>query len=86
MLGGHFQQKSLRLFQPDTSIQASFIAWYNFDRKHEALTGNTPAIASDSRDHVLRTIRELIERAWKYGEFVVKASWSVSDAKFALHG
>jgi hypothetical protein len=43
-------------------MQASFIAWYNFGRKHEALKGNTPAMASNLTDHVW-TIKELIEKA-----------------------
>jgi hypothetical protein len=38
------------------------VPWYNFGRKHEALKGNTPAMASGLSDHVW-TIRELIERA-----------------------
>ena len=43
-------------------MQALFVAWYNFARKHEALKGNTPAMASKLTDHVW-TIKELIERA-----------------------
>jgi transposase-like protein/IS1 family transposase len=45
-----------------TAMQALFVAWYNFARKHEALKGQTPAMASKLTDHVW-TIRELIERA-----------------------
>jgi hypothetical protein len=33
-------------------MQALFIAWYNFGRKHEALKGNTPAMTSKLTDHV----------------------------------
>jgi hypothetical protein len=43
-------------------MQAPFNAWYNFGRKHEALKGKTPAMASKLTDHVW-TIKELIERA-----------------------
>jgi hypothetical protein len=43
-------------------MQALFVAWYNLCRKHEALKGNTPAMASGLSDHVW-TIKELIERA-----------------------
>jgi transposase-like protein/IS1 family transposase len=45
-----------------TAMQALFVAWYNLCRKHEALKGNTPAMASNLTDHVW-TIKELIERA-----------------------
>jgi hypothetical protein len=38
------------------------VAWYNFARKHETLKGNTPAMASESSDHVW-TIKEWIEKA-----------------------
>jgi IS1 family transposase len=51
--------KSLR---HHTAMQALFVAWYNFARKHEALKGNTPAMASGLSDHVW-TIKELLERA-----------------------
>jgi transposase InsO family protein len=44
------------------AMQALFIAWYNFGHKHEALKGNTPAMASGLNDHVW-TIKELVERA-----------------------
>ena len=43
------------------AVQALFVAWYNFGRKHEALKGKTPAMASNLADHVW-TIKELIER------------------------
>jgi transposase-like protein/IS1 family transposase len=45
-----------------TAMQSLFVAWYNFARKHEALKGQTPAMASKLTDHVW-TIKELIERA-----------------------
>jgi hypothetical protein len=45
-----------------TAMQALFVAWYNFARKHETLKGKTPAMANKLTDHVW-TIRELIEKA-----------------------
>jgi hypothetical protein len=51
--------KSLRHHK---DMQALFVAWYNFGRKHEALKGKTPAMASKLTDHVW-TIKELIEKA-----------------------
>jgi transposase-like protein/IS1 family transposase len=57
LTNGH--SKSLR---HHTAMQALFIAWYNFGRKHETLHGNTPAMASGLSDHVW-TIKELIEGA-----------------------
>jgi hypothetical protein len=51
--------KSLR---HHTAMQALFVAWYNFARKHEAMKGATPAMASGLSDHVW-TIKELIEKA-----------------------
>jgi len=44
------------------AMQALFIAWYNFSRKHEALKGKTPAMASGIAEKPW-TIQELIERA-----------------------
>jgi transposase InsO family protein len=44
------------------AMQALFVAWYNFARKHEALKGQTLAMASGLSDHVW-TIKQLIERA-----------------------
>ena len=44
------------------AMQALFVAWYNFARKHETLRGKAPAMASGLSDHVW-TIKELIERA-----------------------
>jgi hypothetical protein len=41
LTNGH--SKSLR---HHTVMQALFVAWYNFARRHEALKGNTPAMAS----------------------------------------
>jgi hypothetical protein len=43
-------------------MQALFVAWYNIAWKHEALNGQTPAMASGLTDHVW-TIRELLENA-----------------------
>jgi hypothetical protein len=45
-----------------TAMQAIFVAWYNFARKHETLKGATPAMASGLADKAW-TIKELIERA-----------------------
>jgi transposase InsO family protein len=50
--------KSLR---HHTTMQALFVAWYNFARKHETRKGQTPAMASGLSDHIWTT-RELIER------------------------
>jgi hypothetical protein len=44
------------------AMQAIFVAFYNFCRKHETLKGATPAMASKLADSVW-TIRELLERA-----------------------
>jgi len=57
LTNGH--SKSLR---HHTAMQALFVAWHNFARKHEALKGQTPAMASNLTDHVW-TIKELIEKA-----------------------
>jgi hypothetical protein len=40
-------------------MQAIFVAFYNFGRKHATLKGKTPAMASGLTDKVW-TIRELI--------------------------
>jgi transposase InsO family protein len=57
LTNGH--SKSLR---HHAAMQALFVAWYNFARKHEVLKGQTPAMANGLTDHVW-TIKELIERA-----------------------
>jgi hypothetical protein len=44
------------------AMQAIFVAFYNFGRKHETLRGQSPAMASKLTDHVW-TIRELLENA-----------------------
>jgi hypothetical protein len=44
------------------AMQALFVAWNNFGRKHAALKGKTPAMASKLTDHAW-TIEELIEKA-----------------------
>jgi IS1 family transposase/transposase-like protein len=44
------------------AMQAIFFAFYNFSRKHEALKGKTPAMASGLADKVW-SIKELIELA-----------------------
>lgn len=44
------------------AMQAIFFAWYNLCRKHEALKGKTPAMASGLADKVW-SVKELIERA-----------------------
>ncbi len=43
------------------AMQAIFIAFYNFGRKHEALKGQTPAMASGLADKVW-SVKELLER------------------------
>ena len=43
-------------------MQALFVARYDFARKHEALKGQTPAMASGLSDRVW-TIKELIEKS-----------------------
>jgi hypothetical protein len=49
-------------FADYVAMRALRVAWYNFGRKHEALNGKTPAMASNLTDRVW-TIKELIERA-----------------------
>lgn len=44
------------------AMQALFVAWYNFARKHETLKGKTPAMASGLTVRAW-TIKELIENA-----------------------
>jgi transposase-like protein/IS1 family transposase len=44
------------------AMQAIFVAFYNFCRKHETLKGATPAMASGLANHVW-TVRELLEIA-----------------------
>ena len=44
------------------AMQAIFVAFYNFCRKHETLKEQTPAMASGLTDSVW-TLKELIERA-----------------------
>ena len=44
------------------AMQAIFVAFYNFCRKHETLKGKTPAMASKLSDK-LWSIRELLEGA-----------------------
>jgi hypothetical protein len=44
------------------AMQALFVEWYNFARKHETLKGQTSAMASGLTEHAW-TIKELIERA-----------------------
>jgi hypothetical protein len=43
-------------------MQALFVAWYNFFRRHEALNKQMPAMASKLTDHIW-TIKELMEQA-----------------------
>jgi transposase-like protein/IS1 family transposase len=47
------------------AMQAIFVAWYNFCRKHETLKGKTPAMASGLADDAW-TICELLESAANY--------------------
>jgi transposase-like protein/IS1 family transposase len=44
------------------AMQAIFVAWYNFCRKHETLNGATPAMASGLTDEVW-SIKRLLEEA-----------------------
>jgi hypothetical protein len=57
LTNGH--SKSIR---HHVAMQAIFVAWYNYARKHEALKGKTPAMASGLSDHAW-TIKEMIEKA-----------------------
>jgi hypothetical protein len=43
-------------------MQALFVPWHDFARKHEALEGQTPAMASGRTDQVF-AIKELLEMA-----------------------
>jgi hypothetical protein len=43
-------------------MHAFFVACYNFARKHEALKGQMPEMASGLMDHVW-TIKDLVEKA-----------------------
>jgi hypothetical protein len=45
-----------------TAMQALFVAWCNFCRKHETLKGQTPAMASNLADKPW-TLRQLLETA-----------------------
>jgi transposase-like protein/IS1 family transposase len=44
------------------AMQAIFMAFYNFARKHESLQGKSPAMASGLADHVW-SVKELLENA-----------------------
>jgi hypothetical protein len=44
------------------AMQAIFVAWYNFGRKHETLKGQSPAMASGLADKVW-SLHELLETA-----------------------
>jgi hypothetical protein len=46
-------------FWPLRDTRHFWAAWYSFGRKHEALKGSTPAMASGLSDHAW-TIKELI--------------------------
>ncbi len=56
------------MFTASTAMQALFVAWYNLCRKHEALKGNTPGMASKLTDHIW-TIKELIEQGQHLATF-----------------
>lgn len=43
-------------------MQAIFVAWYNFARKHETLGGRSPAMTSRLADQVW-SVKELMEWA-----------------------
>ncbi len=43
-------------------MQAIFIVWYKFGRKHETLKGRTPAMASWLADHAW-SMKELMTEA-----------------------
>ena len=58
LTNGH--SKSLR---HHVAMQALFIAWYNFCRKHETLKGKTPAMASG-----------LAEKAWSVTELLKRTA------------
>lgn len=57
LTNGH--SKSLR---HHAAMPALFVAWYNLGRKHEALKGRAPAMASGLSDKVW-SIKDLIEKA-----------------------
>jgi hypothetical protein len=43
-----------------TAMQALFVAWYNFGRRHEALKGRKPAMAHNLTTEVW-TVRKMLE-------------------------
>ena len=82
---GH--SKSLR---HHPAMQALFVAWYNFGRKHEALKGNTPAMASKLTDHVW-TINVMISnkllKLKRITGWAAIAAWVATIiAFFMIHG
>lgn len=58
----HLTNAHSKSLKHHAAMQAIFIVFYSFCRKHEALNGKTPAMASGLTDKVW-SMKELLERA-----------------------